>query len=127
MKRPKYATIEEYIANFPGDVQPVLEKIRSTIQKAAPKAEETISYQIPAFKLNGRILVYFAAFKNHVSLYPAPRSAAEFKDELADYRGGKGTVQFPLEKPVPYDLIRSIVKFKLKQNVEKLTEKPNKR
>lgn len=68
MKRPKYATIEEYIANFPGDVQPVLEKIRSTIQKAAPKAEETISYQIPAFKLNGRILVYFAAFKNHVSL-----------------------------------------------------------
>lgn len=127
MKRPKYATIEEYIANFPGDVQPVLEKIRSTIQKAAPKAEETISYQIPAFKLNGRILVYFAAFKNHVSLYPAPRNAAEFKDELADYRGGKGTVQFPLEKPVPYDLIRSIVKFKLKQNVEKLTEKPNKR
>ena len=127
MKRPKYATIEEYIANFPGDVRPVLEKIRSTIQKAAPKAEETISYQIPAFKLNGRILVYFAAFKNHVSLYPAPRNAAEFKDELADYRGGKETVQFPLEKPVPYDLIRSIVKFKLKQNVEKLTEKPNKR
>jgi uncharacterized protein YdhG (YjbR/CyaY superfamily) len=126
MKRPTYSTVDEYIADFPGEVQAILQKIRQTIQKAAPKAEEAISYQIPAFKLNGKVLIYFAAFKNHVSIYPAPRGAAEFKDELATYKGGKGTVQFPLDDAVPYDLIRRIVKFKVKQNLEKSGGKPRK-
>lgn len=126
MKRASHSTIDEYIADYPADVQSILEKIRLTIKKAAPKAEETISYQIPAFKLNGRVLIYFAAFKNHVSVYPAPRGAEEFKDELAQYKGGKGTVQFPLTERIPYDLIRRIVKFKLKQNVEKAAAKPRK-
>ena len=127
MKRPTYSTIDEYIADFPANVQAILGKIRRTIQKAAPKAEEAISYQIPAFKLNGKMLIYFAAFKNHISVYPAPRGAAEFKDELARYKGGKGTAQFPLDEPMPYDLIRRIVKFKVKQNLEKAPEKPRKR
>ena len=119
MKRSAYSTIDEYIADFPADVQAVLQKIRQTIQKAAPKAEETISYQIPAFRLNDRILIYFAGFKNHVSIYPAPRGAAEFKDKLERYKGGKGTVQFPLEKRIPYELIRRVVKFKVKQNLDR--------
>jgi uncharacterized protein YdhG (YjbR/CyaY superfamily) len=126
MKRPTYSTIDEYIADFPTAVQAILQKMRQTIQKAAPKAEEAISYQIPAFKLNGKVLIYFAAFKNHVSVYPAPRGAAEFKDKLAKYKGGKGTVQFPFEERVPYDLIRQIVKFKLKQNLKKAAEERRK-
>lgn len=105
-------TIDEYISAFPAGVQTILQKIRKTVLKAAPKAEETISYQIPAFKLNGKYLIYFAAFKNHVSVYPAPRDSAEFREELSAYKGGKGTVQFPLNEPVPYELISRIVKFK---------------
>lgn len=104
--------IDEYTSDFPADVQKILKKIRSTISKAAPKAEESISYGIAAFKLNGKVLIYFAGFKNHVSVYPAPRGAAEFKDELAVYKGGKGTIQFPLDRPIPYDLITRIVKFR---------------
>lgn len=126
MKRPTYSTIDEYIADFPAEVQAILQKIRQTIQKAAPNGEEAISYQIPAFKLNGRILIYFAAFKNHVSVYPAPRSTPKFKDELAKYKGGKGTVQFPLDKPIPYDLVRRIVKFKTEQNLETSVRKSGK-
>lgn len=112
------ADIDEYIAGFPSDVQKILQRIRKTIQKAAPGAEEAISYAIPTFKLNGN-LVHFAGYKNHVSLYPAPRGAAEFKKELAQYEGGKGTVQFPLGQPVPYDLVTRIVKYRIKQNDEK--------
>lgn len=111
--RPTFSTIDEYIAAFPADVQKILQKIRKTIKKAVPKAEETISYQIPTIKLNGKYLIYFAGFAKHVSVYPAPREAAEFKEELASYKGGKGTVQFPLDKPIPYDLITRIVKFKI--------------
>lgn len=106
-------TIDEYNDGFPDDVQKILQKIRATIRKAAPKAEETISYAIPTYKLDGKPLIYFAAFKKHVSVYPAPRGAAEFKEELKAYAGGKGTVQFPLDAPIPYELIRRIVKFRM--------------
>lgn len=104
--------IDEYIAGFPDDVQKILQKIRATIKKAAPKTVEAISYQIPTFKLNGKNLIHFAGFKNHVGVYPAPREANEFREELAAYKGGKGTVQFPLDQAIPYDLISRIVKFK---------------
>ena len=113
--------IDDYISRFATDVQPILEKIRQTIRKAAPKAEEAISYRIPTFKLNGNYLIYFAAFKKHVSIYPAPRGVDKFKKELSAYQGGKGTVQFPLDKPIPYGLISRIVKFKAKEIVEKST------
>lgn len=105
--------IDEYIAAFPPDVQKILKKIRATIRKAAPKAVESISYQIPTYKLGGKVLIYFAGFAKHVSVYPAPRDADEFRGELAEYKGGKGTVQFPLDKPIPYELITRIVKFKI--------------
>lgn len=113
--QPVPKNVDEYISGFPADVQNILKKVRATIRKAAPKAEESISYQIPAYKLNG-VLIYFAAFKKHVSVYPAPREAKEFKKELAGYKGGKGTVQFPLDKPIPYDLITRIVKYRAAKN-----------
>lgn len=106
---------DAYIERFPARVQKLLQKIRKTIQKAAPDATEVISYQMPAFKQK-RVLVYFAAYKNHIALYPAPRGAREFKKELEQYEGGKGTVQFPLDHPVPEDLITRIVKFRIKEN-----------
>jgi len=122
MPKINFSTIDKYISTFPKDVQKKLESIRQTIKKSAPGAEETISYQIPAFKLNGP-LIYFAGFKNHVSLYPAPRAAAEFKKELSEYKGGKGTVQFPLDKPIPLSLIRRIVKYRIKENFNKVNNK----
>lgn len=106
------ANIDEYMELFPVEVQKILKKIRTTIRKAAPKAVESISYQIPTYKLDGKVLIYFAGFAKHVSVYPAPREAKEFKAELAGYKGGKGTVQFPLNKPIPYELITRIVKFR---------------
>jgi uncharacterized protein YdhG (YjbR/CyaY superfamily) len=112
------ADIDEYIEGFPSNVQKLLQRIRKTIRKAAPDAEEAISYAIPTFKLSGN-LVHFAGYKNHISLYPAPRGVAEFKKELAQYEGGKGTVQFPLDQPVPYDLITRIVKYRITQNAAK--------
>jgi uncharacterized protein YdhG (YjbR/CyaY superfamily) len=111
--RTTFDSIDEYIVAFPEAVQKILRKIRKTIRKVVPKAEEAISYGIPTFKLNGKALIYFAGFKNHVSVYPAPRSEDEFEEELKDYKGGKGTVQFPLDRAIPYDLIARIVKFKV--------------
>jgi uncharacterized protein YdhG (YjbR/CyaY superfamily) len=108
--------IDEYIAGFPTDVQEILEKIRMTIKEAAPEAEETISYQMPTFNLKGKYLVYFAAYKKHIGFYPAPIGNEEFKEELSVYESGKGTVQFPFDKPIPIDLIRKIVKFRIKEN-----------
>lgn len=105
--------IDEYISWFPDDVQKILQRIRRTIRRAAPDAVEAISYQIPTFKLNGKNLIHFAAFKNHVSVYPAPRGVKEFESDLADHKGGKGTVQFPLDRPVPYELLTRIVKYRL--------------
>ena len=123
MTTTKPSNIEEYISGFPKDTQKILEQIRATIKKAAPDAEETISYAIPAFTLKGRHLVYFAGYENHTSLYPAPRGNDAFKKELSAYKGGKGTVQFPLDKPIPLDLITKIVKFRVKENMEKAEKK----
>jgi uncharacterized protein YdhG (YjbR/CyaY superfamily) len=126
IKRTAPRDIDEYIAGYPDHVQKILQKIRLTIRKAAPNAEEAISYQIPAFKLNGN-LVFFAAYKNHIGLYPAPRGDEEFKQELAAYEGGKGTVRFPLDKPIPFDLIRRIVIFRVGKNLEKAAAKKKKK
>jgi uncharacterized protein YdhG (YjbR/CyaY superfamily) len=111
-------TIDEYIAGFPPDIQVILEKIRSTIREAAPGAEETIKYRMPTFTLKDN-LVFFAAFKKHIGFYPVPTGIEKFKDELSAYEGGKGSVQFPLDQPIPYDLISKIVKFRVKENSEK--------
>ncbi|HEX6288890.1 MAG TPA: DUF1801 domain-containing protein [Herpetosiphonaceae bacterium] len=118
-------TIDEYIAGFPEDVQAILEKIRMTIRQAAPEAQATIKYQMPTFTLNGN-LVHFGAFKNHIGFYPVPTGIEAFKDELSVYEGGKGSVQFPLDKPIPFDLISRIVQFRVKENLEKAA-KPKKR
>lgn len=115
MPTKKPTDIDEYIAGFPPATQDALKVIRATILRAAPKAEEAISYAIPAYKFGGKWLIYFAGFANHVSVYPAPRAHAEFKDELARYKGGKGTVQFPLDKPIPTGLIKRIITFRIKQ------------
>lgn len=111
--------IDEYIARVPSDVRKQMQKIRATIKKAAPTAEEAISYQIPTFKLNGKNLIHFAAFTNHIGLYPAPRGVDEFKEELSVYDGGKGTVQFPFDQPIPVELISRIVKFRVRQAAKK--------
>lgn len=114
--------IDEYIAGFPKDVQDILEKIRTTIRKAAPDAEETISYKMPTFNLKGHYLVYFAAYKKHIGFYGAPRADADFKEDLSAYEAGKGTLQFPLDKPIPYKLISRIVKFRVKENLAKAAQ-----
>ena len=119
--------IDEYIASFPKEVQKILEKIRVTIKKAEPDAEETISYQIPTFTLKGRYLVYFAACKKHISVYPAPVGNAAFKEEMSVYGAGKGTAKFPLDKPIPFDLIRKIVKFRAKDNLKRAAAKGKKK
>ena len=116
--QPAPKDIDEYIANFPDDVQKVLEKIRRTIRKAAPDAREAIKYQMPTFILNGN-LIHFAAFKKHIGLYPSPRGVEEFKDELAPFEGAKSTLRFPLDKPIPFDLISRIVKFRVQKTLER--------
>jgi uncharacterized protein YdhG (YjbR/CyaY superfamily) len=127
--RTKPATpqnIDEYIASFPNDVQEILEKIRMTIRKAAPDAEETINYQIPTFTLKGN-LVHFAAFKEHIGFYPTPTGIEKFKKELSVYEGAKGSVKFPLDQPIPFDLIGKIVKFRVKENLARAEAKGKKR
>jgi uncharacterized protein YdhG (YjbR/CyaY superfamily) len=118
MKTAPAQTIDEYISGFPKDIQKVLQEIRNTIRKAAPDAEETINYAIPTFKLNGN-LVHFAAFQKHIGFYPAPSGIDAFKKELSAYDGAKGSVQFPLDQPIPLALITRIVKFRVKENLEK--------
>jgi uncharacterized protein YdhG (YjbR/CyaY superfamily) len=119
-------TIDEYIAGFPSDVQAILQRIRATIRKAAPQAEETIKYQMPTFVLHGN-LVHFAAFKNHIGFYPVPTGIEAFKKELSAYKGAKGSVQFPLDQPIPYGLISRIVKFRVKENLAKAEAKRKKK
>ena len=122
----KSEDIEDYITSFPEDVQKILQKIRSTIRKAAPDATEGISYKMPAFDLNGHYLIYFAAYKKHVGMYPVPAGDEEFRQEIAGYQSGKGTLQFPLDRPIPYKLITKVVKFRVKENLEKAeTKKKN--
>ena len=118
-------TIDDYIANFSPNVQAILEKIRLTIREAAPEAEETIKYKMPTFTLNGN-LVHFAAFKKHIGFYPVPSGIETFQEELSNYHGGKGSVQFPLDQPIPYDLIRRIVQFRAQENQAKAAAKKKK-
>jgi uncharacterized protein YdhG (YjbR/CyaY superfamily) len=110
--------IDSYIRTFPKDVREILEKVRITIRKAAPQAEETISYRMPTFTLNGN-LVHFAAFKKHIGFYPTPSGIERFKEKLSGYDGAKGSVQFPLDKPIPFGLISKIVKFRVSENLKK--------
>ena len=123
MKSPSAVptTIDDYIAGFPRGIQTALTRVRRAIRRAVPDAEEAISYQIPAFRLNGRILIYFAGWASHYSLYPAnDRLLAAFRDELAPYEAsGKGTIRFPLDEPVPVKLIEAIAKFRARQSVER--------
>jgi uncharacterized protein YdhG (YjbR/CyaY superfamily) len=118
-------TVDNYIAAFPKETQMLLEQMRATIKKAAPQAEELISYRMPAYKYKG-ILVYFAGYKNHIGFYPTPSGIKNFKEELSIYNGAKGSVQFPLDKQLPHTLIRKIVKFRLKENANKAEAKANK-
>jgi uncharacterized protein YdhG (YjbR/CyaY superfamily) len=117
--------IDEYIAGFPADIQVILQRIRKTITEAAPQAQEAISYQMPTFKLHGN-LVHFAGYKNHIGFYPIPTGIEQFKTELSVYKQGKGSVQFPLDKPIPYDLISRIVKFRVEENLKKAEVKKKK-
>jgi uncharacterized protein YdhG (YjbR/CyaY superfamily) len=114
--KKQFETIEEYIKTFPEDVQNILEKMRQTIRRAAPEALEAISYQMPTFKLNGKNLVHFAAWKNHIGFYPTPSGTEAFEKELSPYKRAKGSIQFPIEKPIPYDLVEKIVIFRMKEN-----------
>jgi uncharacterized protein YdhG (YjbR/CyaY superfamily) len=111
-------SIDEYIASFPPEVQAILERVRATIRKAAPGAKEVISYQIPAFTLNG-VLVYFAAFRNHIGFYPPVRGNTSLERAISPYAGEKGNLRFPLNHPIPYRLIERIVKHRVKQNLAK--------
>lgn len=108
-------TMDQYIAGFPENIQTILQKLRTTIRLAAPEAKETISYQIPTFVLHGN-LVHFAAYKKHIGFYPTPSGIEQFKNELSIYKNAKGSVQFPLDKPIPYRLISRMVKFRVKEN-----------
>ena len=121
-----FNSIDEYIATFPADIQKLLQEVRTTIKAAAPEAEEKISYQMPTFFLNGN-LVHFAAFKNHIGFYPAPTGMEAFAQDLAQYKGAKGSVQFPLNKPMPLDLITRIVKYRVAENLKKAGMKAGKK
>ena len=111
-----HQTIDEYISGFPKDIREKLEKIRQTIRAAAPEAQEAIKYRMPTFILKGN-LVHFAAFKNHIGFFPTPSGIEAFIQELGSYRTGKGTLQFPLDKPIPYDLIAKITEYRVKENL----------
>ena len=119
MDKTNFRSVDEYIKTFPKEVQSILEKMRQTVKKAAPGVVEAISYQMPTFKLNGKALVYFAAFKSHIGFYPIPSGVEAFKKELSPYKKGKGSVQFPMDQPMPYDLVKRIVRFRAKQLLKK--------
>lgn len=121
-KKKKIESVDDYINGFPPNVQKILNEIKQAIKKAAPNAEEAISYQIPTFKLNGN-LVHFAVFKNHIGFYPGSKAINEFKKEIAAYKSSKGAVQFPLEKPMPLSLIKKIVDYRVKVNSQKVKAK----
>lgn len=120
MEKPE--NIDEYISSFPETIRQVLESVRATIKAAAPEASESISYGMPAYKLNGRPLVYFAGYKKHIGFYATPNGHAAFSEELSKYKQGKGSVQFPLDKPIPLELIFRIVEFRVKESSEKASK-----
>ena len=113
-----FKTIDEYISTFPKDIQSILRELRQVIRESAPGAEVAISYQMPTFRLNGN-LVHFAAFKNHVGFYPTPSAIEAFKEKLSTYKTSKGAVQFPLTEPIPFDLVKEIVRYRVKENMSK--------
>jgi len=117
-----FETIDQYIANYSPEIQDILEKIRGVIKVAAPEATEKIGYQMPTFVLHGN-LVHFAAFKNHIGLYPAPSGIEAFKQQLSPYKGAKGSIRFPLDQPIPYELISEIVKYRVAENLQKAANK----
>jgi len=117
--------IDDYIAGFPPDVQVILEKIRATIRKAAPGAEEAIKYRLPTYVLSGN-LVHFGAFKRHIGFYATPTGNKKFRKDLSAYEGAKGSVQFPLDKPIPFDLVSKMVRFRVKENLERSAAKRKK-
>lgn len=119
LNQTKYKTVDQYIADFPKQVQTLLQELRSTIKKVAPKAEEVISYNMPAFRLNG-MLVYYAGYKAHIGFYPMPAAIIAFKKELESYVTSKGAIQFPLDKKLPLTLVKNIVKFRILENEEKM-------
>jgi uncharacterized protein YdhG (YjbR/CyaY superfamily) len=114
-----FTTIDEYVSTFPEEVQAALEQVRQAIQKTAPEAAETISYGMPTFDLNGKHLVFFAGWKHHISLYPIPAGDEAFQQEVSHYKRAKGTIQFPLDKPIPYDLVEQIVTLLMMESPEK--------
>lgn len=122
----QFSNIDEYIALFPEEIQVILAKIRQIIKENAPEASEKISYQMPTFFLNGN-LIHFAAFKNHIGLYPTPSGIDAFKEELSKYKGAKGSVQFPLDQPIPYDLIKRIVLYRVAESTKTAEAKPKKK
>jgi uncharacterized protein YdhG (YjbR/CyaY superfamily) len=119
MQKTEIKTVDEYIAGFPTDIQIILKKVKETIQKAAPEAIEVISYGMPAYKLNG-ILVYFAAYKNHIGFYPTASGIETFQSELTPFKWAKGSVQFPLDRPIPFRLIDKMVRYRVRENLQKL-------
>ena len=124
--RRQLKTMDEYISTFPEDVQRILRELRQTIKEAAPEAEETINHQMPTFTLNGN-LVHFAAFKHHIGFYPTPSGIEAFEKELSPYKGAKGSVQFPIDEPLPLPLIRRIVEYRIKENLERKQKKKSKK
>ena len=116
--KKNFKTIDEYIATFPINIQSILQELRQVIKESAPNAEEAIRYQMPTFRLNGN-LVHFAAFKKHIGFYPTPSGTESFKNELSNYETSKGTIRFPLDKPIPFDLVKKIVKYRVKENMSK--------
>lgn len=118
----KFKTAEEYFSTFPAGTQRILEEVRKTIKRAAPDAKEVISYNMPAFKLNG-VLVYYAAYKGHIGFYPTASPIVAFNDELAAYKWSKGAIQFPIDKPMPVDLITRMVQFRVREDIEKAGRK----
>jgi uncharacterized protein YdhG (YjbR/CyaY superfamily) len=126
MAKTNFKSVDEYISTFPKDTRKILEQVRQTIKNSAPEAEETINYQIPTFKLSGN-LVHFAAFKNHIGFYPTSSGQKAFEKELSVYKSGKGSIQFPIDKPLPLALIKKIVKYRIKENLGKDIGKPKKK
>ncbi|HEX6270987.1 MAG TPA: DUF1801 domain-containing protein [Anaerolineales bacterium] len=124
--KAKFSSIDEYIATFPDEVQRIMQKLREAIKTAAPEIGEKISYNMPTFTLNGKYLVYFAGWKNHIAFYGAPRGDADFKEDLSSYESGAGTLQFPYNKPLPFDLITEIVKYRVEENLKRSNKKYNK-
>lgn len=125
-ERAEPASVDAYIAGFPDDVQEILRRIRATIKEAAPDAQEAITYRLPTFTLHSN-LVHFGAFKDHIGFYPDPSGIDAFRDELAPYRLSKGAIQFPLNEPIPYDLIRRITAYRVQENLAKAEAKAAKK